>query len=217
MCFLHVVLLLLEKDGLYHYWNPRTNQFQNVTIDTLFRSNYTTITAPQPPLTTLYTLIKLRTVFISFWIGYLLYGIHLTLIKNCINKDFKMASLGKKLQHIIEAVNMPEAFGDWDGDNTLNIEGHKKMWNNILAEMMMMVGFQFLTNMILITPFIITGTYIYQNKSLFTLQIFQKNPCMMFFHLINFLKICAYTKIQNSRVLRKVNVIYHCHQVSSTD
>ena len=184
----------------------------------LFRSDYSNIKkAPQPPPTTVYTLIKLRTVFILFWTGYLLYGIHLTLIKNCINKDFKMASLGKKLQHIIEAVNIPEAFGDWDGDNSLNIEGHKKMWNNILAEMMMMVGFQFLTNMILITPFITTGTYIYQNKSLLTLQISQKHQCMMFFHLINFLKISTYTNIQNSRVLRKVNVIHHCHQVASTD
>ena len=155
-------LQLVEYDGLYHYWNPRTNEFQNVTIATLFRSDYTNVKAPRPPPITVYTLIKLRTVFISFWIGYLLYGIHLTLIKNCINKAFKMATLGKKLQHIIEAVNMPEAFGDWDGDNSLNIEGHKKMWNNILAEMMMMVGFQFLTNMILITPFIITGTYVSQ-------------------------------------------------------
>ena len=171
----------LEYDGLYHYWNPRINQFQNVTMTNLFRSNYKNIKAPQPPPTTLYTQIKLRTVFILFWSGYLLYGILLILIKNYKNKNFAMASLGKKLQHIIEAVNMPEAFGDWDGDNSLTIEGHKKMWNNILAEMMMMVGFQFLTNMILITPFIITGTYIYQNKSLFTLQISQKNQCMMFF------------------------------------
>ena len=131
-------------------------------------------------------------MFILFWIGYLLYGIHLTLIKNCINKAFKMASLGKKLQHIIEAVNMPEAFGDWDGDNSLNIEGHKKMWNNILSEMMMMVGFQFLTNMILITPFIITGTYIYQNKSIFTLQISQKKSTCTIFQLIIFFKISTY-------------------------
>jgi hypothetical protein len=140
----------------------------------LFRSNYTNIKAPQPPPTTVYTIFKLRTVFISFWIGYLLYGIHLTLIKNCINKAFKMASLGKKLQHIIEAVNMPEAFGDWDDDNSLNIEGHKKMWNNILAEMMIMVGFQFLTNMILITPFIVTGTL--SPKSL--IPIDQKGQCI---------------------------------------
>ena len=97
-----------------------------------------------------------------------------------------MATLGKKLQHIIEAVNMPEAFGDWDGDNSLNIEGHKKMWNNILAEMMIMVGFQFFTNMILITPFIITGTYIYQNKSLFTLQISQNKSTLLFFDLITY-------------------------------
>ena len=80
-----------------------------------------------------------------------------------------MASLGKKLQHIIEAVNMPEAFGDWDGDNSLNIEGHKKMWNNILAEMMIMVGLQCLTNMILLTPLLITGRYIVHTQSIDTI------------------------------------------------
>ena len=96
-----------------------------------------------------------------------------------------MASLGTKLQHIIEAVNMPEAFGDWDGDNSLNIEGHKKMWNNILAEMMIMVGFQFFTNMILITPFIITGTYVSQidHKGHFSLYKYLKKipPFSTFF------------------------------------
>ena len=104
-----------------------------------------------------------------------------------------MASLGKKLQHIIEAVNMPEAFGDWDGDNSLNIEGHKKMWNNILAEMMIMVGFQFFTNIFLITPFIITGTYIYQNKSLFTLQISQRKSTCTVFSPNTLIKISTYT------------------------
>ena len=163
----------------------------------LFRSNYKNIKAPQPPPTTLYTQIKLRTVFILFWSGYLLYGILLILIKNRINKYFKMASLGKKLQHIIEAVNMPEAFGDWDGDNTLNIEGHKKMWNNILAEMMMMVGFQFLTNMILITPFIITGTYVSQNKSTSHFSLYKylkKSSTCTVFSPNNLIKIsnCTY-------------------------
>ena len=90
----------------------------------------------------------------------MLYGILLILIKNYKNKNFAMASLGKKLQHIIEAVNMPEAFGDWDSDNSLTIKGHKELWNKILAEMMTMVGLQCLTNMILLTPLLITGRYI---------------------------------------------------------
>ena len=82
-----------------------------------------------------------------------------------------MASLGKKLQHIIEAVNMPEAFGDWDSDNSLTIKGHKDMWNNILAEMMIMVGLQCLTNMILLTPLLITGTFILKVKVQVTLCV----------------------------------------------
>ena len=151
----------------------------------LFRSDYNNTKAPQPPPTTLYTIIKLRTVFISFWIGYLLYGIHLTLIKNCINKAFKMASLGKKLQHIIEAVNMPEAFGDWDSDNSLTIKGHKELWNKILAEMMTMVGLQCLTNMILLTPLLITGNYIVHTQSKDTIYFIpdksQTNSTTLFF------------------------------------
>ena len=186
MTILKLSLFFLEYDGLYHYWNPRTNQFQNVTMTNLFRSNYTNVKAPQPPPTTLYTQIKLRTVFILFWNGYLLYGIFLTLIKNYINKNFAMASLGKKLQHIIEAVNMPEAFGDWDSDNSLTIKGHKELWNKILAEMMIMVGLQCLTNMILLTPLLITGRYIVHAQSKDTIYFIpdksQTNSITLFFN-----------------------------------
>ena len=96
-----------------------------------------------------------------------------------------MASLGKKLQHIIEAVNMPEAFGDWDSDNSLTIKGHKDMWNNILAEMMIMVGLQCLTNMILLTPLLITGTYFStQSKGTgyFLRNKSQTNSSALYFH-----------------------------------
>ena len=66
-------------------------------------------------------------------------------------------SKGEKLQHILEAINMPEAFGDWDTDNDLDVKGHYKKWKQILAEMMIMVSLQLVSNMALLIPFFITG------------------------------------------------------------
>ena len=42
-------------------------------------------------------------------------------------------------------------------DNTLSIEEHKGLWKEILSEMMLMVGLQYLTNMMLLIPFFVTG------------------------------------------------------------
>ena len=105
----------------------------------------------------MYTGIELKWAFVLFWLGFLLYGIVLCCIKICLNENFKADSIGEKLQHIIEAMNIPDAYGDWDTDNSLSIAGHKKMWRKILLEMMVMVGLQFLTNMMLLIPFFVAG------------------------------------------------------------
>ena len=109
----------------------------------------------------MYTGIELKWAFVLFWLGFLLYGIFLGCIKTCLNENFKAGSIGEKLQHIIEAMNIPEAYGDWDTDNRLSIEGHKKMWRKILLEMMVMVGLQFVTNIMLLIPFFMTGIHFF--------------------------------------------------------
>ena len=91
----------------YHYWNPYANEFENISAFKLFRSDYTIPSSPQPPPSIVYTGLELMWAFILFWIGYLLYGIFLILIKCRLNENFKAASIGEKLQHIIEAVNIP--------------------------------------------------------------------------------------------------------------
>ena len=62
---------------------------------------------PQAPPTTLYTAIRLQTAFILFWVGYLSYGILLMALKYCINNNFKSAPRSQKLQHVVEAINIP--------------------------------------------------------------------------------------------------------------
>ena len=90
--------------------------------------------------------------------GYILYGLLLLAIKNCLNKRFYQASKIEKIQHVVEALNLPEAYNDWDADNSLSIEEHKKLWKEILVEMILMVGLQYLTNLMLLVPLFVTGT-----------------------------------------------------------
>ena len=98
----------LNKTG-YHFMNPINNEIQSVEISKLFRTNYGNpeMDTPQPPPTTVYTLIKLKTASIWFCVIFLLYSVVLLLIKNSINASFKSASFWKKLTHILQAVNVP--------------------------------------------------------------------------------------------------------------
>ena len=106
-------------------------------------------------------MIHLGSAFKIFGTFYVIYGLSLTMYKNYINADFDKAQYGKRFQHIIDTLNVPEAFGDFDDDNTLDVKGHLQKWKNILTEMLVMALFQFLSNMAMMVPLIITGIYFY--------------------------------------------------------
>ena len=100
------------------------------------------------PPATLYTGISLGFAFVIFCIMYyLVYALIITLIKYNISSNFKTASISEKLQHIVEAINMPEAYGDWDTDLGLDLDGHLKKWKSVLKEMLIMVLMQCISNM----------------------------------------------------------------------
>jgi hypothetical protein len=98
----------LIKTG-YHFMNTITNEIQTIEISKIFRTDYN-ITHPessQPPPTTVYTLIKLKTASIWFCVIFLVYSVILVLIKTSLNASFKSASFWKKLTHILQAIIMP--------------------------------------------------------------------------------------------------------------
>ena len=150
-------------DQSFHYWNQREDKFQSVKIENLFRSVYgdcsdnSASKLPEIPSTSLYTIIRLGTAFGLFWAFYTLYAVTLTLIKKRMSTDFQSSALGKKMQHIIEAVNIPEAFGDWDTNLDLDVEGHRNKWEKVFIEMLVMVLMQLISNMFLLLPFLTTG------------------------------------------------------------
>jgi len=78
-------------------------------------------------------------------------------IKSCINKGFYEASKIDKLVHITGALNLPEAYGDWDDDGNLSITLHGQRWKAILSEMLLMTALQYITNLMLLIPLFVTG------------------------------------------------------------
>ena len=150
----------------YHYWNENEQEFQSIGISQLYRSDYTKPKYPQPPSSTLYTVISLGTAFSIFWAMIIMYGLILTAIKYCLNDDFRSATFLEKFQHIVEALNIPEAFGDWDDDKDLDVAGHLIKWWKVLIEMLFMVFAQLIFNMILLVPIWVTGMKLSMNKQL---------------------------------------------------
>ena len=73
----------------------------------------------------------------------------------------------------METLNSPESFGDWDTNNDLDVEGHRKKWNEILFEMIIMVVMQMISNIILLLPFFVTGIIEFSNCSFMFLLLFQ--------------------------------------------
>ena len=145
-------------DHRFHYWNPYEKEFQSIMAHDIFRSDYTNPDEPLMPPLTHYTGISLGYAFLIFCVMYyLVYAFIITFMKYCISNSFKSASISEKLQHIVEAINMPEAYGDWDTDLQLDLDGHLKKWRRVLMEMMIMVLMQLVSNISMLLPFFSMG------------------------------------------------------------
>ena len=60
---------------------------------------------------------------------------------------------------LLESMNMPESFIDWDADPDLDVAGHLAKWNEVFKEMFIMVLMQMISNMIMLIPFFIMGKF----------------------------------------------------------
>ena len=88
------------------------------------------------------------------------YGLILIVIKYCLNNDFRSAPFFEKFHHIIGALNVPEAFGDWNDDHDLDVAGHLNKWWKVLVEMLVTTFAQLISNLILLAPIWVTGMYV---------------------------------------------------------
>jgi len=111
-----------------------------------------------------YTIVPLGTAFFIFIAGFLFYGLVVLVAKTKASQKFKKARWTSKLQHIIESLNLPDAYQDWD-DETENDDAEieqtpssfKKRWISTMNELTTMIILQCCFNLILILPVIGTG------------------------------------------------------------
>ena len=126
------------------------------SLDTIYRANYSDPQHPVPPSYTLYTQISLGTSFAVFLALLTLQGLVNLLLETKLSQEFKEAKWTSKLQHLLESANRGDSFADWDVSHGRPSE-YRRRWSNTMAETIVMIGVQFVTNMALLIPLWITS------------------------------------------------------------
>jgi hypothetical protein len=143
----------LQDQGDFHYWD---GQAAKVVPGTLFRSNYSDTSHPAPPKYTVYSVVTLQAAYCIFWGLLLLQSVLTILLKRTLSEEFRAASWGSKLQHVVEAVNLPETFSAWDEGGGSPAE-HRRRWRAVRREMAATIGLHCFFNLLMVIPIMVTG------------------------------------------------------------
>ena len=122
----------------------------------VYRANYSNPHYPVPPSYTLYTQISLGTSFAVFLSLLTLQGLVNFLLETRLSQEFKEAKWTSKLQHLLESVNRGDSFADWDVSPGRPSE-YRRRWWNVMAETIVMIGVQLITNLALLIPLWVTS------------------------------------------------------------
>ena len=103
-----------------------------------------------------YTGVTLGVAFGYFMLGLIIQTGLALLVKIAMNKEFKETSIGSKLQHIALIVNMPDNYGEWSsgGGDLAQLKGRQRRH---LVESCIMILLQFVSHILMVIPFWVTG------------------------------------------------------------
>ena len=154
----------LEATKLTSKLNQTTKVFNSIVsginkeiqITSIHRSDYTDPKHPIPITYSAYTVITLGTAFRVFLAILLCQAICIFLLKKKLNNRFSEASWTSKLQHLVETVNMPDCFSDWE-EGEGGVKEHKRRRGARMLETVMMILIQFGFNLLMAVPLWITG------------------------------------------------------------
>ena len=144
------------QNAIFSYWDEETDIFESINFSALYRSDYSEAGNPIPPKYSVYTLVCLQEAYFIFWCLIFLQSICMVLVKRKLNKKFKSAHWTDKILHILETLNLPDSYSDWDQVKG-NPRRHKKSWAETFTESVVMILLHFVTNLALLLPVIITG------------------------------------------------------------
>ena len=139
------------------------NMSRNVNWSTIDRWNYTDHNMPQPPPYSLYTGFSLGDTFKAFLIMMVLHFICITVVKIITAKKTKKESCFNFIVHVIENMNIPFPYKDWDSEN-LTVAGFKQRLREVNIEMAWTYVVNFIFNILMFCPFWWTGENLIQTR-----------------------------------------------------
>ena len=117
---------------------------------------------------TAYTGIRLGPAFGIFFGLILLQMLTMFFLKKKLSLRFRAANWQTKVQHILESVNRPDYFVDWERGGG-SVAEHEVRRKKVVAETSAMVGVHFLFNLLLLVPLWITSMMLFAFLLRFTL------------------------------------------------
>ena len=118
--------------------------------------NSTNNNKPQPPLYSLYTRLSLGHSFAVFLTLMVLHFIAISVVKIITAKKANKESWFNFMVHVIENVNIPFPYKDWDTEN-LTVAEFKQRLREVKIEMTWTYVANFLINIVMFCPFWWTG------------------------------------------------------------
>ena len=123
------------------------------TVDLMYREQ-----KHQP---TDYNLVTLKTAFFIFLGLLLFHAITIFILKMIVSSHFKETSWFNKIGHVVESLNVPDVYKDFDIDldpeEEKTPEDYKEAYNSVLKETLWMTSLQMVSNLILLVPLLVAG------------------------------------------------------------
>ena len=121
------------------------------TVDLIYR----------PQDNTNYTLVTLQAAFFIFAGVTLLHGIAIFILKINLSSHFKSTIWLNKIGHVVESLNVPDVYKDFDididGEEERTTEQYQKNHDSVLKETLGMICLQMVSNLFLLVPLLVTG------------------------------------------------------------
>ena len=112
-----------------------------------------------------YTLVTLQQAFFIFLSLLALHDLAIFALEIATSIPFRKARWQTKLLHLLESINVPDTFMDWDNDEEGEVEikktaeEYRTRWKLVLTETMGKIGLQMLSNLLMLVPIFVTSEF----------------------------------------------------------
>ena len=139
------------------------NMSEPVLWSQLDRWNYDDPNKPTPPPYSMYTLLSLTHTFIAFFVLLFIHCLCITILKIFTSPDFRGGSVLDQLTHVLQSLNIPAPYCDWDSAKTnksgerLSVGCYKRRFKAVRWEMILSYMMNSFFTIIMLVPLMYTG------------------------------------------------------------